>query len=77
MSHDIHHTSLRTNGRSCFSVHAEVLEAFLIFSVACYLLYDSQLEKISFNSFESSSKFSAHAGSTGTICAPLTFILSS
>src|SRR5215475_10515321 len=35
---DIPHTSLRTNRRSCFSVHAEVLEAFLIFSVTCYLL---------------------------------------
>ena len=40
-------------------------------------LCDSQLEKISFNNFESSSKFSAQAGSTGTIWAPLTFMLSS
>ena len=40
-------------------------------------VYRISVGKISFNSFESSSKFSAHAGSTGTIWAPLTFMLSS
>src|SRR5438309_11856159 len=38
-------------------------------------LCDSQLEQISFNSFESSSKFSAQTGSLGTILVPLNSML--